>query len=194
VTSTFVPAVAAFRALHASGCFVMPNPWDVGSAVFLARCGFKALASTSAGLAFSRGLPDSPTALSLEATLAHLRELAAATPLPLNADFQAGFADEPEGVEANVARCARTGVAGLFLESQLGGSVIPVGDLLGEAVQLPFGDHHCLDLLPVRLQVGGIRRHHLIEVGNEADSQLLLDLVVYGLHPACGFLFGHHPD
>src|SRR5437879_606437 len=102
--------VATFRAMHHAGCFVMPNPWDIGSARFLAALGFRALASTSAGFAFARGLPDSPTALPCDDVLAHLRELAAATPLPLNADFQSGYADDAEGVARNVTRCVATGV------------------------------------------------------------------------------------
>ncbi len=108
--------IAAFRALHHSGCFVMPNPWDIGSARFLAGLGFSALASTSAGFAFSRGLPDSPTALSCDNVLAHLGELVTATALPVNADFQAGYADDAAGVARNVTRCVATGVAGLSIE------------------------------------------------------------------------------
>jgi 2-methylisocitrate lyase-like PEP mutase family enzyme len=95
------PTVTAFRRLHDTGCFVMPNPWDVGSAVFLHRLGFKALASTSAGLAFSRGVPDHTGSLDVSEVLAHLTALAAATPLPLNADFQAGYARDPDGVAAH---------------------------------------------------------------------------------------------
>src|SRR5262249_20406082 len=102
----------AFRALHEGGCFVIPNPWDVGSVRALEGLGFPALASTSAGLAFSLGLPDSPTALELETVLGHLREIAAATELPLNADFQAGYAADAEGVGRNVSRCVETCVAG----------------------------------------------------------------------------------
>lgn len=104
----------AFVALHASGCFVIPNPWNVGSARYLQGLGFKALASTSAGYAHSRGLPDG--AVSLDEVLAHYRELADATDIPLNADFENGFADDPDGVATNVARCIETGVAGLSIE------------------------------------------------------------------------------
>lgn len=118
--------VDAFRELHQSGCFVIPNPWDVGSARFLAQAGFAALASTSAGFAFSRGLPDSVTALPREAVLAHLRELAAATPLPLNADFQSGYASDPEGVAESVGLCVRTGVAGLSIEDASGDPAAPL--------------------------------------------------------------------
>lgn len=118
--------VDAFRELHQSGCFVMPNPWDVGSARFLAQAGFAALASTSAGLAFSRGLPDSVTALPREAVLAHLRELVAATTLPVNADFQSGYASDPEGVAESVGLCVQTGVAGLSIEDASGDPAAPL--------------------------------------------------------------------
>jgi 2-methylisocitrate lyase-like PEP mutase family enzyme len=109
-------AIAEFRRLHESGCFVLPNPWDVGTALYLQHLGFKALATTSSGFAFSRGLPDEVRAIPLDAMLGHLREIVAATPLPVNADFQSGYADEPEGVAANVQLCAMTGVAGLSIE------------------------------------------------------------------------------
>ena len=119
-------AVARYRALHESGCFVLPNPWDVGSAVFFHHAGFQALATTSAGLGFTRGLPDSVTALGLDAVLAHVRELVAATPLPVNVDFQAGYADEPAGVAANVAACVATGAAGLSIEDATGDRLRPL--------------------------------------------------------------------
>src|ERR1700709_943316 len=101
---------AAFRALHESGCFILPNPWDVGSVRRLERMGFKALASTSAGYAWSLGRDDGE--LSRDEVLNHLRVLSAASDLPVNADFEAGFADDPEGVGANVTLAAATGVAG----------------------------------------------------------------------------------
>lgn len=119
-------AVARFRVLHASGCFVLPNPWDVGTAVFLQHLGFEALATTSAGFAFTRGLPDEVRAIPRDAMLAHVREVAAATPLPVNADFQNGYADEPEGVAANVALCVATGVAGLSVEDGTGERATPL--------------------------------------------------------------------
>ncbi|MGH7898747.1 MAG: isocitrate lyase/PEP mutase family protein [Candidatus Binatia bacterium] len=103
-----------FRDLHASGCFVMPNPWDIGSARLLASLGFRALATTSGGFAFSRGLPDG--AVSRDEMLAHIAEIVAATESPVNADFQAGYADLPEAVAANVRLCIATGVAGLSIE------------------------------------------------------------------------------
>ena len=120
------PAAAAFAALHQSGCFVLPNPWDVGSARFLESLGFRALATTSAGMAFARGLPDRVDAVSCDAMLAHVRELVAATPLPVNADFQNAYADEPEGVARNVAACAATGVGGLSVEDASGDAARPL--------------------------------------------------------------------
>src|SRR6185436_13631368 len=119
-------AVAAFRALHASGCFVLPNPWDVGSAVYLRQLGFRALATTSAGFAFTRALSDDVGVVPRDAMLAHFREIVGATPLPVNADFQAAYADEPEGVAANVARCVATGVAGLSVEDATGDAAAPL--------------------------------------------------------------------
>ena len=124
----------AFRALHQSGCFLIPNPWDVGSARYLQGLGFKALATTSSGFAFSRGRPDSAAAVPLEMALAHFEEIVAASDLPVNADFQAGYADEPEGVAANVRRCLETGVAGLSIEDSTGDAQRPLYDL-GLAVE-----------------------------------------------------------
>jgi len=126
---TVMPSpIDEFRALHASGCFVIPNPWDVGSARLLHHLGFRALASTSAGLAFSHGLPDDVVAVPLELTLAHLRALVGATPLPVNADFQAGFGADPEEVAASVTRCIATGVAGLSIEDATGDRAAPLYD------------------------------------------------------------------
>ena len=110
---------AAFRDLHRQGCFAIPNPWDGRTARRLAQAGFKALASTSAGAAWALGREDGD--LDLDAVLAHLRVLCAVTDLPVNADFEAGFADTPEGVAANVARCVDTGICGLSIEDQQGG-------------------------------------------------------------------------
>jgi len=119
-------ALEVFWALHESGCFVLPNPWDIGSAKYLDRLGFKALATTSAGFAFSRGLPDEVSALSLATVLNHIREIVAATPLPVTADFQAGYSDTPEGVANNVTLCIGTGVAGLSIEDATGDSARPL--------------------------------------------------------------------
>lgn len=118
--------IAAFRALHTSGCFVIPNPWDVGSARFLAHLGFRALATTSAGFGFTRGRPDRVSSLSCDEVIAHARDIAAATPLPVSADFQHGYADAPEAVLENVARCAATGIAGLSIEDATGNPSQPL--------------------------------------------------------------------
>ena len=119
-------AVAEFRALHKSGCFVLPNPWDIGTSVYLQQLGFKALATTSAGVAFARARPDATPALPLEDMLAHIGEIVRATPLPVNADFQAGYADDPGGVAANVTRCIATGVSGLSIEDNTGRKETPL--------------------------------------------------------------------
>src|SRR5256884_1982434 len=107
-------ATSNFHSLHDSGCFVLPNPWDIGTAIYLERLGFKALATTSAGFAFSRGKPDG--GVPRDEMLGHIREIAEATSLPVNADFLNGFADKPENVAANVTLCIETGVAGLSIE------------------------------------------------------------------------------
>ena len=105
-----------FFKLHESGCFVLPNPWDTGSARLLASLGYKALASTSAGFAWSAGRGD--YGLKLEELLDHLTQLSAATDLPVNADFESGFADDPAGVAENVRKAAATGIAGLSVENR----------------------------------------------------------------------------
>lgn len=109
---------AAFRDLHAQGCFVIPNPWDIGSAKLLQHLGFKALASTSAGFAWSIGRAD--TKVTCDDVIGHLTALCAASDLPVNADFEAGFADDPAGVAANVARAVATGIAGVSIENATG--------------------------------------------------------------------------
>jgi 2-methylisocitrate lyase-like PEP mutase family enzyme len=122
--STQQSATANFRALHESGCFVLPNPWNIGTAIYLERLGFKALATTSAGFAFSRGKPDG--GVPRDEMLAHIREMVEATGLPVSADFMAGYADEPEYVAANVRLCIETGVAGLSIEDSTGRSDRPL--------------------------------------------------------------------
>lgn len=115
-----------FKELHKTGCFVIPNPWSVGSALYLQGLGFKALASTSSGYAHALGFADG--ALSRDAVLAHYAELAAATDIPLNADFENGFAHEPDPVADNVRRCIETGVAGLSIEDFTGDESAPLYD------------------------------------------------------------------
>jgi 2-methylisocitrate lyase-like PEP mutase family enzyme len=115
----YSPQVDAFRALHESGCFVMPNPWDLGSARWLRGQGFKALATTSAGFAFTQGRADQDVPRDM--MLAHIAEMVKAVPdVPVNADFENGYADTPDGVAANVKLCVATGVAGLSIEDATG--------------------------------------------------------------------------
>ncbi len=113
---SFARRHAAFRSLHGSGCFVIPNPWDAGSARWLEHLGFPALASSSAGFAFSRGFRDHGA--TLDEVLEHLRTLVAAVDVPINADFGTGFAVEPDGVAANVRRAAETGVSAISIEDE----------------------------------------------------------------------------
>jgi methylisocitrate lyase len=117
---------AEFRRLHESGCFVIPNPWDLGSAHLLVGLGFRALATTSSGFAWSRGHRDHD--VPLEEVLAHLRELSSSVDVPVSADFAKGFAVEPEGVAANVAAAAETGIAGLSIEDSTGDPSTPLFD------------------------------------------------------------------
>jgi 2-methylisocitrate lyase-like PEP mutase family enzyme len=118
-----------FRTLHDSGCFVIPNPWDAGSARYLESLGFKALATTSAGFAFARGLADGTANVARDSMLENFREIVAAVDLPVNADFQSGYADEPDGVAANVRLCVQTGVAGLSIEDNSGNPAKPLYEL-----------------------------------------------------------------
>lgn len=117
---------ARFRQLHDVGCFVIPNPWDTGSARLLAQLGFPALATTSSGFAWSRGRPDNR--MTLEEVLAHLRSMAEAVDVPLSADFEGGFAVDPVGVRRNVAAAAGTGIAGLSIEDSTGEPQNPLFD------------------------------------------------------------------
>jgi len=110
---------ARFRTLHESGCFLLPNPWDIGSARYLRSLGFKALATSSGGFAFSRGLPDN-AAVTRDVMLAHIAEIVASVNLPVNADFQAGYASELEDLADNVRLCAEAGVAALSIEDATG--------------------------------------------------------------------------
>src|SRR5215217_2420427 len=116
--------VITFRRLHSSGCFVMPNPWDVGSARALEQLGFKALATTSSGFAWTLGVPD--TQARLGEVLDHLSAVAGAVSVPVNADFEGGHALDPAGVGANVRRAAETGIAGLSIEDSSGDAADPL--------------------------------------------------------------------
>jgi 2-methylisocitrate lyase-like PEP mutase family enzyme len=119
--------IATFHELHSAGCFVMPNPWDAGTARALERLGFPALATTSAGMAWTLGHPDYQ--VTLEHSLAHLRVVAGAVAVPVNADFEGGFAVDPEGVAANVKLAVETGIAGLSIEDSTGDEEDPLFEL-----------------------------------------------------------------
>ncbi len=118
--------ITTFHRLHESGCFVMPNPWDAGSARALEQLGFPALATTSAGFAWTLGRADNE--VTLDEALEHLRVIAAAVDVPINADFEGGYAREPEGVADNVRRAAETGIAGLSIEDSSGDAADPLFD------------------------------------------------------------------
>lgn len=125
---------AVFRALHAEGCFVLPNPWDVGSALMLQGLGFRALASTSSGFAWSTGHADG--ASSRDEVLAHLRMLCAATDVPLNADFESGYAANADGVHESVRLAIAAGVAGLSIEDSTGDAERPLRDIAEAVVRV----------------------------------------------------------
>src|SRR5437016_4727944 len=127
--SDFRARRALFRKLHESGCFIIPNPWDIGTARYLRHLGFQALATTSSGFAFSRGLPDGDRAVPRDAALSHIAEIVGSVDLPVNADFESGYADQPEGVEENVRLCVGTGVAGLSIEDATGDDRRPLYEL-----------------------------------------------------------------
>src|SRR5438270_4194636 len=118
---------AEFRKLHEIGCFAIPNPWDIGTAKYLQHLGFKAIATTSAGFAFSRSLCDG--AVKRDEMLAHIRELVEATDVPVNADFENGYADEPNWCAENARLCAETGVAGLSIEDAADRKESPIYDV-----------------------------------------------------------------
>jgi 2-methylisocitrate lyase-like PEP mutase family enzyme len=126
-SKTLEARLNAFVKLHESGCFVIPNPWDRGTARYLEQLGFEALATTSAGLAFSLGLRDA--AVPRDAVLRHIGEIVEATSLPVNADFESGYANHPEGVAESVALCVQAGVAGLSIEDATGNKAAPLYDL-----------------------------------------------------------------
>jgi 2-methylisocitrate lyase-like PEP mutase family enzyme len=137
-TMTVRPSISdkrqTFFQMHQSGCFVIPNPWDVGSARYLESLNFKALATTSSGFAWSQGCRDG--GVSLETMLAHVRQMVAATDVPVNADFLNGFAHEPRGVADNVRAAVQTGVAGLSIEDSTGDAAKPLYDLDAAAARM----------------------------------------------------------
>ncbi|MFI5311433.1 MAG: isocitrate lyase/phosphoenolpyruvate mutase family protein [Gemmatimonadales bacterium] len=133
---------AVFRRLHEGGCFVIPNPWDVGSAKLLVRSGFKALATTSSGFAWTLGRADNH--VSLDEALAHFRSIAHGVDVPVNADFEGGFAIEPAGVHANVAKATTTGIAGISIEDSTGDPANPLFEF-GLAVERVRAARSALD-------------------------------------------------
>lgn len=155
----------AFRALHGSGCFLLPNPWDVGTAKYLAAQGFRALATTSSGAAWSRGLADG--AMPLEDVLAHMREIVGATALPVNADFGHGHGEDAAGVLMAVARCCDTGVAALSVEDATGDPARPLFPL-EEAVARMKAARAACDAAPGRAMLVG--RAECFLVGNRDPS------------------------
>ena len=128
-SNDFASRRAVFRKLHEAGCFVIPNPWDVGTARYLRHLGFPALATTSSGLAFSHGLPDADWVVPRDVVLRHVREIVESVELPVNADFESGYAHEPEGVAESVRLCIATGVAGLSIEDTTGDRARPLYEL-----------------------------------------------------------------
>jgi len=144
--------VAKFHQLHTSGCFVIPNPWDAGTAKFLEYAGYQALATTSAGLAFSLGRADQVGSITCEEALANLQGIVAATNLPVNADFQDGYANSPAGVAHNTARCIETGIAGLSIEDTTGIREKPLFEL-AEALERLRAARNAIDAsgIPVLL-------------------------------------------
>lgn len=156
-----------FRRLHESGCFAIPNPWDIGSARYLEHLGFKALATTSAGFAFSRGLPD--YAVPRDEMLAHFRELVDATDVPVNADFENGYADEPKKVAENVRLCVATGVAGLSIEDSTRDQEKPLYELEHavarvEAARAAIDETGCETILVARTECFLVGRTDIDEV------------------------------
>lgn len=172
------PSVAekrrSFRRLHESGCFVLPNPWDVGSARFLQQLGFKALASSSAGFAWTQGAADG--AVTLDSVLSHLQALTAATDLPVNADFQSGFAAQPAGVAESVRAAVATGIAGLSIEDATGNAAEPLYST-GEAVERIRAARGAIDASAVEVLLVG--RAECFLVGRPNLEETIVRLRLY---------------
>jgi methylisocitrate lyase len=149
----------AFHDLHASGCFVIPNPWDLGSARVLVQLGFRALATTSSGFAWTQGRSDN--AVSLDDALAHFRAIAEGVDVPVNGDFEGAFATEPEGVAANMAKAAGTGVAGVSIEDSTGNPAEPLFDF-ALAVERVRAARRALDTSGRRVWLTGRSEGYLV--------------------------------
>jgi 2-methylisocitrate lyase-like PEP mutase family enzyme len=161
-----------FRRLHESGCFAIPNPWDIGTAKYLQHLGFKAIATTSAGYAFSRGLSDG--AVKRDDMLAHIKELVDATDIPVNADFENGYADDPSWVAENTHLCTETGVAGLSIEDATDRRESRIYDL-NLAVERIHAVREAIDTTDVLL----VGRAEGFLVGREKIDQVIKRLVAY---------------
>ncbi|MBQ8104651.1 MAG: isocitrate lyase/phosphoenolpyruvate mutase family protein [Afipia sp.] len=171
MTGQYAERRVAFRALHQSGCFVIPNPWDVGSARRLEKLGFKALASTGAGYAWSLGRQDQQ--LTLDEALAHLRTLCSATSLPVNADFETGYADNADGVFTNVLKAIDTGVAGLSIEDRKDNDLLD----FNEAVKRVRAARNAIDQSGENVLLVGRSEGHFIGKPNLAAT--IARLVAY---------------
>ena len=163
-----------FRQLHQSGCFVIPNPWDVGSARILAQLGFRALATTSSGFAWTLGHQDNH--VSLEESLAHFRALSAAVEIPINGDFEGGFAVDPGGVAANVALAVQTGIAGVSIEDSTGDATNPLFDF-GLAVERVRAARQAIDRSGTNVLLTG--RSEGFIVGRPDLSETIRRLTAY---------------
>jgi methylisocitrate lyase len=165
----------AFHRLHQSGCFVIPNPWDAGSARVLEQLGFLALATTSSGFAWSQGRPDN--GVSLEDALAHFRSVAESVAVPVNGDFEGGFAIEPAGVAANVARAITTGIAGISIEDSTGDAVNPLFDF-ALSVERIRAARQAIDEGAARVVLTG--RSEGFIVGRPDSKETIRRLIAYG--------------
>ena len=161
-----------FRRLHEKGCFAIPNPWDIGSAKYLQELGFKAIATTSAGFAFSRGLADG--AVKRDEMLAHIKELVEAVDIPVNADFENGYAEDPDDVAESVKLCVATGVAGLSIEDAADRKKSPIYDV-DLAVERIRAAREAIDGSGVVL----VGRAEGFLVGRENIDQVIKRLVAY---------------
>src|SRR5881275_523842 len=161
-----------FRQLHESGCFALPNPWDIGTAKYLEHLEFKAIATTSAGFAFSRGLADG--SVNRDDMLAHIRELVEATDIPMSADFENGYADDPNWCAENARLCAETGIAGLSIEDAADRKESPLYDvdLAVERIHAVREALHDTGVLLVGRAEGFL-------VGREKIDQVIKRLVAY---------------
>src|SRR5437764_7609816 len=170
--ATIAERRTTFRELHKEGCFPLPNPWDIGSAKYLQHLGFKAIATTSAGFAFSRGLSDG--AVKRDEMLAHIKDLVEATDIPVNADFENGYADDPNWCAENARLCAETGVAGLSIEDAADRKESPIYDvdLAVERIHAVQEALHGTGVLLVGRAEGFL-------VGRERVDQVIKRLVAY---------------